>query len=240
MCPARKRTAVKKSDFITINYVGRVKETGEIFDTTFEDIAKKEKLYKEGDTYESKLVVVGEGWVLKALDESLPNLKLKKASSVEIPPEKAFGPRDPEKVKMVALRKLTSRGLTPRMGMSLEVDGKLATVRTMGSGRVQLDYNPPLAGKTLVYDVTIEKKLETRDEKIAAIIHRRIPSVDLKMFRVKVGKTSAVINVPEEGFYVEGLQLAKRGISSDIQKFFPETTTVKFVEAFKRKETSPK
>lgn len=240
MCPARKRTTVKKSDFITINYVGRVKETGEIFDTTFEDIAKKEKLYKEGDTYESKLVVVGEGWVLKALDESLPNLKLKKASSVEIPPEKAFGPRDPEKVKMVALRKLTSRGLTPRMGMSLEVDGKLATVRTMGSGRVQLDYNPPLAGKTLVYDVTIEKKLETRDEKIAAIIHRRIPSVDLKMFRVKVGKTSAVINVPEEGFYVEGLQLAKRGISSDIQKFFPETTTVKFVEAFKRKETSPK
>lgn len=240
MCPARKRTTVKKSDFITINYVGRVKETGEIFDTTFEDIAKKEKLYKEGDTYESKLVVVGEGWVLKALDESLPNLKLKKASSVEIPPEKAFGPRDPEKVKMVALRKLTSRGLTPRMGMSLEVDGKLATVRTMGSGRVQLDYNPPLAGKTLVYDVTIEKKLETRDEKLAAIIHRRIPSVDLKMFRVKVGKTSAVINVPEEGFYVEGLQLAKRGISSDIQKFFPETTTVKFVEAFKRKETSPK
>ncbi len=77
MCPARKRTAVKKSDFITINYVGRVKETGEVFDTTFEDVAKKEKLYKEGDVYESKLVVVGEGWVLKALDENLPNLKLK-------------------------------------------------------------------------------------------------------------------------------------------------------------------
>ena len=240
MCPARRRTAIKKSDFITINYVGRVKETGEVFDTTFEDVAKKEKLYKEGDIYESKLVVVGEGWVLKALDENLPSLKLKKVSSVEIPPEKAFGSRDPEKVKMVALRKLTSRGITPRMGMSLEVDGKLATIRTMGSGRVQLDYNPPLAGKTLIYDVTIEKRLETRDEKIAAIIHRRIPSVDLKMFRVKVGKTSAVINVPEEGFYVEGLQLAKRGISSDIQRFFQETTTVKFVEVFKRKEASPK
>ena len=240
MCPARKRTAVKKSDFITINYVGRVKETGEVFDTTFEDIAKKEKLYKEGDIYESKLVVVGEGWVLKALDENLPNLKLKKVSSVEIPPKKAFGPRDSEKVKMVALRKLTSRGITPRMGRSFEVDGKLATVRTMGSGRVQLDYNPPLAGKTLIYEVTVEKRLETRDEKIAAIIHRRIPSVDLKMFRVKVGKASAVIDVPEEGFYVDGLQLAKRGISSDIQKFFPETTTVKFVEAFKRKKASPK
>jgi len=240
MCPARKKTAVKESDFIIINYVGRVKETGEVFDTTFEDIAKKEKLYKEGEIYEPRLVVVGEGWVLKALEESLLNLKLKKASSVEIPPEKAFGPRDPEKVKMVALRRLISRGITPKMGMRLEVDGKLATIRTMGSGRVQLDYNPPLAGKTLVYDVTVEKKLETKAEKIAALIHRRIPSVDLKMFRVKIGKAGVVIDVPEVAFYVEGLQLAKRGIATDTQKFFPETTTVKFVEAFKKKESSAK
>jgi peptidylprolyl isomerase len=240
MCPASKKTAVKESDFISLNYVGRVKETGEVFDTTFEDVAKKEKLYKEGEIYEPRLVVVGEGWVLKALEESLLNLKLKKPSSVEIPPEKAFGPRDPEKVKMVALRKLVSRGITPKMGMRLEIDGKLATIRTMGSGRVQLDYNPPLAGKTLVYDVTVEKKLETKAEKIAALIHRRIPSVDLKMFRVKIGKTNVVIDVPDVAFYVEGLQLAKRGIAGDIQKFFPETTTVKFVEAFKKKEASAK
>ncbi len=246
MCPAKKNAKIKKSakikkkDFILINYVGTVKETGKVFDTTFEDVAKKEKLFKEGDIYEPKLVVVGEGWVLKALDENLPSLKLKKVSAIEIPPEKAFGPRDPEKVKMVALRKLTSRGITPRMGMSFEVDGKLATIRTMGSGRVQLDYNPPLAGKTLVYDVTVERRLETKEEKVTAIIHRRIPSVDLKTFRVKVGKTSTVVNIPEEGFYVEGLQLAKRGISSDIQRFFPETTSVKFVEVFKRKDAGSK
>jgi len=51
-------------------------------------------------------------------------------------------------------------------------------------------------------------------------------------------KTSKTIeiNVPEEAFYVEGLQLAKRGIATDIQKFFPETTTIKFVETFTKKE----
>jgi len=229
--------SVEKGDFIYIDYVAKVKETSEVFDTTMEEVAKKERLYKEGEIYESKLIVVGEGWMLKALEESLSNFELKKTASIEIPPENAFGPRDPEKVRLVPLRRLTTRGITPQPGMRIELDGKLATVRTMGSGRVQLDFNPPLAGKTLVYDVTVQKKLGTKVEKITALIHRRIPAVEVEKFNLKITKKGVVINVPEEAFYLEGLQLAKRGIAADIQKFFTETTTVKFVEAFKRKET---
>ncbi|HDN05973.1 MAG TPA: peptidylprolyl isomerase, partial [Candidatus Bathyarchaeota archaeon] len=82
---------LKKGDFVLIEYVGKVKETGEVFDTTIEEVAKKERLYKEGEIYEPKLVVIGEGWVLKALDESLTTMEIGKKASVEIPPEKAFG-----------------------------------------------------------------------------------------------------------------------------------------------------
>jgi peptidylprolyl isomerase len=229
----------EKGDLVLIDYVAKVKETGEVFDTTIEDIAKKEKLYKEGDIYEPKLVALGEGWVLKALDESLPNLEPNKTTPVEIPPEKAFGSRDPEKVRLVPLRRLIAKGITPQLGARVEVDGKLAVVRTMGAGRVQLDFNPPLAGKTLVYEVTVQKKLETKEEKINALIHRRIPAVDIAKFTLKMGKKTSKtieIKVPEEAFYVEGLQLAKRGIATDIQKFFPETATIKFVETFAKKE----
>lgn len=228
----------EKGEFLLIDYVAKVKETGEIFDTTIEDIAKKERLYKEGEIYEPKLVVVGEEWLLKTLDESLLSMKLKKPATVEIPPEKAFGNRDPEKVRLVPLRRLTAKGITPQLGMRVEFNGKLATVRTIGAGRVQLDFNPPLAGKTLVYEVTVQRKLETKLEKIRALVHRRIPVVDAEKFGLKTRKTIVEINVPEEAFYVEGLQLAKRGIATDIQKFFPETVTVKFVEAFKKPETA--
>ena len=227
---------IEKGDFILVDYVGRVKETGEVFDTTVEEVAREGRTYKEGEVYEPKLIVVGEGWMLKALDESLPNLEVDKTSSIEIPPEKAFGNRDPEKVKLVSLRRLTSRGITPRLGMHLEVDGKLAVVRTLGSGRVQLDFNPPLAGKTLVYEVTVRKKLKSKAKKIAALIHRRIPSVEIEKFDLKTAKTVATIGVPEEAFYIEGIQLAKRGIGSDIQRFFPKIAMVKFVEVFKRRE----
>ncbi|MCZ2856711.1 MAG: FKBP-type peptidyl-prolyl cis-trans isomerase [Candidatus Bathyarchaeota archaeon] len=228
----------EKGEFLSIDYVAKVKETSEVFDTTIEDIAKKERLYKEGELYEPKLVVVGEGWLLKTLDEGLLNMELNKSATVEITPEKAFGNRDPEKVKLVLLRRLTAKGITPQLGTRIEFNGKLATVRTIGAGRVQLDFNPPLAGKTLVYEVTIQKKLETKMKKIEALIHRRIPVVDAEKFRLKTRKTIVEISVPEEAFYVEGLQLAKRGIATDIQKFFPETNTIKFVEAFKRRETA--
>jgi len=228
----------KKGEFLLIDYVAKVKETGEVFDTTIEDTAKKERLYKEGEIYETKLVVVGEGWLLKTLDEGLLNMKLNKTTTVEIPSEKAFGSRDPEKVRLVPLRRLTAKGITPQLGMRIEFNGKLATVRTIGAGRVQLDFNPPLAGKTLVYEVIVQKKLETKMDKIKALIHRRIPVVDAENFVLKTRKTMVEISVPEEAFYVEGLQLAKRGISTDIQKFFPETNKIKFVETFRRQETA--
>lgn len=227
--------AFEKGDFVLIDYVAKVKETGEIFDTTMEDVAKKEKLYKEGEIYEPKLVVIGEGWVLKALDESLPTLELAKTAPVEISPDKAFGNRDPEKIRLVPLRRLLAKNITPQLGARVEFEGKLAIVRTMGAGRVQLDFNPPLAGKTLVYEVTANKKLEAREEKLNALIHRRVPQVDSSKFSIKTKKTALEIEVPEEAFYVEGLQAAKRGIALDVQKFFPQIDTVEFIEVFKRK-----
>lgn len=231
---------IQKSDFIIVDYTGKVKETGEVFDTTSEEVAKEEKLYKEGELYEPRLVVVGEGWVLKSLDEALLTFKVKKKESVEILPEKAFGNRDPEKVRLVPLRRLAARGITPKVGAQIEYDKRLATVRTVGSGRVQLDFNPPLAGKTLVYEVIVKKKLKTADEKISALIHRRIPAVEVEKIKFKVGTAIVTVNVPDEAFYVEGIQLAKRGIALDIQRYLPKIETVKFVETFKKRETKPK
>jgi len=224
----------KKGDFLLIDYVARVSETGEIFDTTLEEVAKEEGVYKEGALYEPMLVVVGEGWILKALDESLLNLELGKKEKIEIPPEKGFGERDPDKIRLYPLRKLRAQGITPQIGMQLQVDGRLATVRTIGSGRVLLDFNPPLAGKTLIYEITVQKKLQTIREKISALIHRRIPQVEIDKFKITIKKNKVTVDIPEEAFYIEGLQIAKRGIFMDITKFFPEKTTVTFTETFEK------
>jgi len=230
---------LKKGDFILINYTAKVKETSEVFDTTIEETAKKEHLHKEGEIYEPKLVVIGEGWVLKALDESLTTMKLNKAQTVEIPPDKAFGPRDPDKVKRVPLKQLLSKDIqNPTIGMRINYNGKMATIRYIGAGRVLLDFNPPLAGRTLVYDVTIDKKLDANEEKTVALIHRRIPVVEPEKFKFTIQKKTLTVYIPEESFYVEGIQIAKRGLAMDVQRFLPELTEIKFVESF-RSEPKP-
>jgi len=224
---------LQKGDFILISYTAKVKETNGVFDTTYEDVAKKEHLYKEGKMYEPKLVVVGESWVLKALDDSLTTMEINKPAAVEIPPDKGFGQRDPEKMRRVSLKQLLAKDINPVVGAQIEFQGKGAVVRSMGAGRVLLDFNPPLAGKTLIYDVTVSRKLESNEEKIGALIHRRVPVVEENKFTLTIQDKSLTIDMPEVAFYIEGIQIAKRGIALDIQKFIPDLAETKFVEAFK-------
>src|SRR4030065_1048983 len=177
---------LQKGDFILIENTAKVKETNEVFDTTNEETAKKEHLHKEDETTEPKLIVIGEGWMLKTLDETFPTMKLNKATTVEISPDKAFGSRDPEKVKRVPLKQLLAKGINPAIGMRIEYGGKNASIRSIGAGRVLLDFNLPLAGKTLVYDVTVQKKLAAKEDKMAALIHRRIPIAEAAKFKLTI------------------------------------------------------
>jgi peptidylprolyl isomerase len=225
--------ALQKGDFILIDYVAKVKETNEVFDTTKDGVAKKEHLHKEGQIHEPELVVVGEGWVLKALDEALATMEVNKPETVEISPEKGFGQRDPEKIKRVSIKQLYAKEINPVVGARIEYQGKNATIRSVGAGRVLLDFNPPLAGRTLIYDVTITNKLDTAEQKIGAIVHRRVPVVEENKFKLTIQGCDLTIDLPEETFYVEGIQIAKRGIAMDIQKFLPELAETRFVETFK-------
>ncbi|HEX9261733.1 MAG TPA: FKBP-type peptidyl-prolyl cis-trans isomerase, partial [Candidatus Bathyarchaeia archaeon] len=224
---------LQKGDFILVDYTAKVKETNEIFDTTIEETSKKEKLHKEGEIYEPKLIVIGEGWMLKTIDDNFPTMAPNKPSTVEISPDKAFGPRDPEKIKRISLKQLLAKDIhNPTIGMRIEYGGKMAVIRSIGAGRVLLDFNPPLAGRTLVYDVTVQKKIEAPEEKALALIHRRVPLAETTKFKLAFEEKTLTVEMPEEAFYLEGVQVAKRGIALDIQKFFPEVTCVKFIESF--------
>lgn len=225
---------LKNGDFILANYTLRVKETGETVGTTLETVAKEAKLYRGEERYEPFFIVVGEGWVPKGLDEALTGLEIGKASTIELPPDKGYGVRDPKKVRLVPLRKFTAEGMTPVPGLQVNIDGKTAQVRSVGAGRVQVDYNHPFAGKTLIYDLTVEKIVEMEDDKVRYLIHKRIPSVGPEKFSVKLEQGKLEIEIPEEAFFLEGLQVEKRTVTADIEKYLPKIETVAFLEVFKK------
>jgi peptidylprolyl isomerase len=230
---------IKNGDFLLINYTLKVKETGETVGTTIESVAKETKLFRGEEKYEPFFVIVGEGWVPKGLDEAFPGFEVSRATTVELPPEKAYGARDPKKVRLTPLRKFTAEGLTPVPGLQVNIDGKAAQVRAVGAGRVQVDYNHPFAGRTLVYDVTVEKTIETDEEKVKNLLHKRLPPVEQAKFNVSIENGKLQIEVPEEAFFLEGLQVAKQTVTADVGKFFPKIEAVTFVENFKKPAPLP-
>jgi hypothetical protein len=141
-------------------------------------------------------------------------------------------------MRLVPLRRFRDKEY-PTPGQQVEFDGRPAVVRAVGAGRVQVDYNHPLAGRTLVYDVSIDKVLDDENEKILNLIALRIPEVPKEKFELKKHQSDLTIEVPEEAFYLSGLQVAKKAVTSDLQKFFPDIDTVAFQEVFKRSEPKP-
>ena len=60
---------LKDGDFVLVDYTLKVKETGQVIDTTREEVAKEVSIHRPDKTYEPMLVVIGAGWVLKGLEE---------------------------------------------------------------------------------------------------------------------------------------------------------------------------
>lgn len=222
--------AIKNGDFVLLDYVLKVKETNEIFDATLEDEAKSGNVYNPETLYEPRLIIVGQGWTLKGLEESIIGLDEGQEKVLELPPEKAFGERDPSKVRIVPARELAKQGITPKPGGRVDLGGTLATVRSVGSGRVTLDYNHPLSGRTILARVIVKKILTDPVEKMRELVHRRIRGIPREKFIISKIGSIVTIEVPEESFTLEDIQFAKKGIARDIGKHFEDITSVQFIE----------
>ena len=226
----------KKGQLILLDYTAKIKDSGEVFETTIEDEAKKHSLHESNIKYMPKLVSVGEGWVLKGLDDALSETTAGDKKTIEVSPDKGFGERDKGKVRMIPLRKLGEDAEKVSVGDTVEIDNKKGIIRYIGSGRVQVDYNHRYAGKTILYDINITKSLDSDDDKISEILKSRLPIENEKIIYKKTGTTVDVI-IPEEIFRADGLAIIKHFTQTDLFKFVTSLTKVNFVETYENKQT---
>jgi peptidylprolyl isomerase len=225
--------AVNKGDFILMEMTGKA-ETGEVFDATSEELAKEKGIHREDRVYGARLVVVGEGMVLKGLDNRLRGVKPNEVTNIEILASEAFGERDASLMQLIPFRLLRSKGINPVPGAELEIDGRQAVIRSVGAGRVQVDYNHPLAGRKVFYEIKVNEIIEDENAKIKALINRRFVGIEAEKFKTKKTAKKLVVDVPDEIFFGENIQVAKRGLAMDLLKYFPEVEEVEFKEVVKR------
>ncbi len=224
--------AFKKGDFVVIEYTARIKETGEVIETTDAEMARQAKIYDEEKVYEPLLVILGEGRVVKGLEEALYSMDVGSEQEVEVPPEKAYGARDPKKVRVLPLREFRRANIEPRPGKIVEINGVPAVVKSVSGGRVVVDFNHPLAGKTLVYRVKVVARIESPEEKIRALIHRRMRRIPADRIKINLDEKERIVEVevPEEAFLAEDIQYAKKAAAVEVFRYLPWIREVRYVE----------
>lgn len=226
---------LEKGDFVKISYTGRVKESGEVFDTTSEKIARKHDIYDEGLIFKSQPIVIGAGHVLRGLDEALIGLEVgEEKKKVEVPPEKGYGLRDPKLVKVVPVKEFRRQGITPMPGMRVEVEDKVGRIQSVGAGRVRVDFNHGLAGRTLDYDFTVEEKINKTSEKIRLLLERHFPYANPNDHEIQAKGNTVSITLADIAKLKNEALMGKHHVANDIFRFLEGIDSVNFTEVFKR------
>ncbi|NJE08420.1 peptidylprolyl isomerase [Thermococcus sp. M39] len=145
---------VEKGDFVVFNYIGKF-EDGEVFDTSYEDIAKKAGIYVEDRKYGPIGANVGVGELIPGLDEALIGMEVGEKKTITIPPELGYGMPKEELIINVPRSDFENARIEPVQDMYIMTDSGIAKITKVGEEEVTLDFNHPLAGKTLIFEVEI-------------------------------------------------------------------------------------
>ena len=229
-------TVVKEKSMVYLDFTASTKGDDIIFDTTHLEVAKEEGLFRENDRYEPALVVVGWNWLLAAVEEELVGMKIGDSKTIEVPPEKGAGVRDPSKIKKVAKVKLAKQGARGYKGEEIKFGNERGIVTTDLGRTVRIDFNSPFAGKTLVYDVIIREIVSDKTERLKAVLRRRIPGIPEDSYDVSIKKKVVTVELPQETRYIENIQYGEIGIASDILKADDNIQEVIIQTSFKRPE----
>ncbi len=218
---------IENGDFIRINYTGRL-EDGMVFDTTDEEVAKEQDIYDENTRYDSFVIIVGKGHVVEGLDEDIVEKEAGYHGTVEIPPEKGYGEHKTELVKTYPTSKFTE---PPVKGMRAVVEGKEGMVVMTIGRRVRIDFNSPMAGKTLIFEYVIEEKIDDDPDKIKSLLQ----SYFRMDFDAELVDDVAMIEPPSDLRLNQNWLLVKSRIAHELIGSM-ELDSVKFVETYQNSE----
>ena len=227
---------VEKGDIVWIEYdAWTVNPNGAstLFDTTHDGVAKKEGKFDEKKVYIEAPVVIGRGRLFEGLEAALVGGKVGETIEVLIPPEKGAGVRDPRLVELRTEREFLRQEISPEVGLEVSISGKHGVVTAVSAGRVRVDFNNPLAGKTLKYVVKATRKAQTPEERVRAVIDMDYGLAD--QFKIDLKGGSAEIHLPDVCKTDEKWFVSKFRVVADLREL-SELKTIRFVEEYEKKE----
>ena len=195
---------------VRIDYKAYFADADRLYDTTNADAAKEAGIFNEKVTYAPMAYIIGSGSLYADLDARNPRL-------IELHPIKEFYKNE----------------INPYPGMSVSLGNRNGVVMSVGAGRVKVDFNNPLAGHDLKYEVTVVEEVTDPVEKAKCIMEMDFGTSEGFGFGIMEDKV--VITEAEICKFHEGWAVAKYRLVSDYRNTFG-VDRVEFVQVWESKK----
>ncbi len=236
---------VESGDFVLVKITAKTQK-GKIFRVSAVEDAKRAGIYEEEKEkqgyYTPEFVIVGKsGFVNEGLTETIQDMNYFEKKSVRIPTTKAFGKRDPKKIERIGIAKFRklNEGKNPEIGQDFTKKGQgtRGIVTNILQGKVIVDYNHPLAGQSIDYNLEIIDKIETFEDKIKHfVINKGIPEETFAEFVINHNNEDKTIEITiPKMLLFQNLTYFKFGLAMDLQTHLAdEINDVKFIEVYEK------
>ena len=130
----------------------------------------EDELLESTDDGEPIQFLQGHGQIIPGLEEAIYNLKVGDTKKVVIEPEDAYGEYDPESIEVAKIEEF-SEEVPMDVGTFLDFrddDDEVLSAQIVKADEdtVTLDFNHPLAGKTLTFEITVTDLRPATEEEL--------------------------------------------------------------------------
>jgi FKBP-type peptidyl-prolyl cis-trans isomerase SlyD len=117
--------------------------------------------------------LLGSGQIIAGLEKGLKGMEAGQSAKISVEPEEGYGIPNPSLIRDIP-RENFPDDLKLEIGMGFEVKGPHGPVsfrvKEVGDEAVVADFNHPLAGQRLHFDVTVSEVREPRAEELASLM----------------------------------------------------------------------
>jgi FKBP-type peptidyl-prolyl cis-trans isomerase 2 len=171
--------------------------------------------------------IIGSKFLIKGLEEALRGMKVGEKKHLSLKPEEAFGERSEKLIKLIPEAEFKKQDMVPYQGMLVNIKNLKGRVLSVSGGRVKIDFNHPLAGKELEYDVEIKEQIKKDEDKIKSILE--LLSKPTGKEEVKISNNIAEIKIDPS---LDIPTRVKEEMARLISKWVENFTKIRFIEEY--------
>lgn len=208
-------------DVLRVTYTARVADTGLIIDTTDTEAASEADMVDVVGRGPVP-VVLGEGHLFEPVEEEIKHSTAGETIRVTVDPDEAFGHTDPTAYTNIDIDLIPED--KREHGARLSHNGRTGFVESLNGEEAKLNFNHPLAGQAIEYELTVQERIEDRLERVRAVLnlYGLGEKVDISLEAPDSGEIRITVPDPTS----ESWETGKSRVLADLRDFLPVDSIV--------------